>query len=60
MREFGYYWIKIDGGNYEPALWLPLGSTWWIIGKNTWFQDNERITGASDRIIPPDDNETIR
>lgn len=36
------------------------GYYWWIIGKNTWFQDNERITGASDRIMPPDDNETIR
>ena len=50
-REDGFYWVKLNNnGNWEPAKWLNVSESWWIIGYSCGCEENE-IEEIGERII---------
>ena len=52
-REEGYYWIRVKGDDikyWQPAKWLIVPETWWIIGYSCGYEENE-IEEIGEKIV---------
>ena len=53
MRESGWYWVTILGGN-EIARWMESWGVWLMVGSVHAFSDSD-FTSIGPRITPPEE-----